>query len=62
MHDKNGFFTSDQNISQNSLLRPSFPGDLSLDIIFKAPISSLSVILWCIFHISEIVHQTIEDI
>ena len=43
--DKNGvFFTSDQNVSKNSLVRPSFPCDLSLGIPFKASNSSFSVI------------------
>ena len=36
IHDKNDFFTSDQNVSKNSLVRPSFSGDLSLGILFKA--------------------------
>ena len=38
------FFTSDQNVSKNSLVRPSFPGDLSLGIIFKTSNSSFSMI------------------
>ena len=43
-HDKNVFFTSDQNVSKYSLVRPSFPGDLSLGILFEDSNSSFSVI------------------
>ena len=43
VHDKIVFFTSDQNVLKNSLVRPSFPGDLSLGILFKASNSYFSV-------------------
>ena len=46
MQDKNVFFISDQNVSKNSLVRPSFPGDLSLGILFKASNSSFSEIFF----------------
>ena len=42
--DKNVFFTSDQNVSKISLVRPSFSEDLLLGILFKASNSSFSVI------------------
>ena len=38
------FFTSDQNVSKISLVRPSFSEDLLLGILFKASNSSFSVI------------------
>ena len=44
IEDKNVFFTSEQNVLKNSLVRPSFPGDLSLGILFNASNSSFSVI------------------
>ena len=42
--DENVYFTSDQSVSKNSSVRPSFPGDLLLGILFKASNSSFSVI------------------
>ena len=40
------FFTLDQNVSKNSLVRPSLRGDLSLDMLFKASNSYFSVIFF----------------
>ena len=44
IHDKNATFPSDQSISKNSLAGPTFPGGLSLGILFKASNNSFSVI------------------
>ena len=44
IHNEKYFVTSDQSVSKNSLVRPSFPRDFSLGILFKASNSSFSVI------------------